>query len=120
MDKKNYICIACPVGCHLEVETDGKKITNIKGNKCKRGIDYALDEFTDPKRTVTVTCSVDSELINRIPVKTSEPISKKYINDLIKELYEITLKPPLKVGDTIIENYKDTGVNIVVSRNLHR
>jgi len=118
MDKKKYICIACPIGCHLDVEIKEGKISNIDGNRCKRGIDYAVNEFTDPKRTVTLTCKINSEVIHRIPVKSSEAISKRHIKDLIKDLYELELNPPLKIGDKIIENYKGTGVDIVVTRNV--
>ena len=36
--KKQLICIACPMGCHLEIDIDDDyKVT---GNKCKRGIEY--------------------------------------------------------------------------------
>jgi CxxC motif-containing protein len=118
MERIKYICIACPIGCHLDIEAENEKIIYIEGNRCKRGIDYAVNEYTDPKRMVTVTCKVDSKLIHRIPVKTSEAISKKYINGLIEELYKINLTPPLKVGEKIIENYKDTNVDILITRNL--
>ena len=118
MDKKKYICIACPIGCHLDVEIKDGKISNIEGNRCKRGIDYAVNEFTDPKRMVTVTCKVDSEIVNRVPVKTSEAISKKFIDELVKDLYSLKLKAPLKIGDKVIEDYKGSGVDILITRNI--
>jgi len=119
MDKKKYICIACPIGCHLDVEAENGKVTYIEGNRCKRGIDYAVNEYTDPKRMVTVTCRVDSKLIHRVPVKTSKAISKKMISGLIEELYKLNLTTPLKVGDKIIENYNDTGIDILITRSLN-
>jgi len=118
MDKIKYICIACPIGCHLELEVDAKEVISIEGNRCKRGIDYAIDEHTDPKRMLTVTCKVDSTIVNRVPVKTSEAISKVYIDELVKDLYDLSLVTPLKLGDKIIDNYKDTGVDILVTRSL--
>jgi CxxC motif-containing protein len=118
MDKKKYICIACPIGCHLDIEAKDGKVINIEGNKCKRGIDYAINEYTDPKRMLTVTCRVNSKLVHRVPVKTTEAISKKYIKGLIEELYKLNLTTPLKVGEKVIENYKNTNVDIVITRNL--
>jgi len=120
MDKIKYICIACPIGCHLDVEVDGKKVVNIEGNRCKRGIDYAVDEYTDPKRMLTVTCKVNSDIVHRVPVKTSEAISKIHIDELIKDLYKLSLVTPLQLGDKVIENYKDTGIDIVVTRSLKK
>jgi len=118
MDKKKYICIACPIGCHLDVEIKDNKVSYIEGNRCKRGVDYAINEYTDPKRMLTVTCRVNSTIVNRVPVKTSEAISKKYLNSLIKELYKLNLTTPLQIGEKIIENYKDTGVDILITRSL--
>lgn len=120
MDKIKYICIACPIGCHLDVEVNGKEVVSIEGNRCKRGINYAIDEHTDPKRMVTVTCNVNSSIVNRVPVKTTEAISKIYIDDLIKDLYKLSLVTPLQLGEKVIENYKDTGVDIVVTRSLNK
>ena len=49
-------CIVCPKGCEMKItfDEDGK-IASIEGNTCKRGIGYAEDECTNPKRTVTTT-----------------------------------------------------------------
>ncbi len=118
MDKIKYICIACPIGCHLDVEIKDNKVSNIEGNRCKRGIDYAINEFIDPKRMLTVTCNVNSTIVNRVPVKTSEAISKKHINGLIEELYKLHLTTPLHVGDKIIKNYNNTGVDVLITRSL--
>ena len=41
---KELICIGCPMGCMLQVETDGQAVRSVKGNVCKRGSDYARDE----------------------------------------------------------------------------
>ncbi len=120
IEKIKYICIACPIGCHLDVDVKNNKIDYIEGNKCKRGIDYALNEYTDPKRMVTVTCRIDSDIVNRVPVKTTEAISKKYIDNLVTELYQLNLATPILVGDIVLKNYEGTGVNIVATRSLKK
>ena len=56
-----YLCINCPLGCHLEVEEDEKdNIVDVRGWGCKRGDKYARQEHTDPRRMVTTTVSMSA------------------------------------------------------------
>ena len=41
MERKELICIGCPLGCNLTVEMDGGQVVSVNGNTCKRGDDYA-------------------------------------------------------------------------------
>lgn len=58
MERKELICIGCPLGCNLTVEMDGTQVVSVNGNTCKRGDDYARKELTDPRRIVTSTVPV--------------------------------------------------------------
>ena len=40
MERKELICIGCPLGCNLTVEMDGGQVVSVNGNTCKRGDDY--------------------------------------------------------------------------------
>ena len=53
---KELICIVCPRGCHLTVDTELEKVT---GNTCKRGEIYGLNEVKNPTRIVTSTVKID-------------------------------------------------------------
>ena len=37
MERKKLICIGCPKGCELTVFLDGKQVTKVEGNHCKKG-----------------------------------------------------------------------------------
>lgn len=114
--KKKLICIACPMGCHLEIDIENDyKVT---GNQCKRGEVYGKKELTNPTRIVTSTVKITNGLHKRIPVKTDGEIPKGLIFEIMKELESIELKAPVKVGDIVIENVCNTGVNIVTSRSM--
>ena len=113
---KELICIVCPMGCHLEVDLENDY--QVTGNQCKRGIDYAKKELTNPTRTITSTVKIEGGIYNRIPVKTDKEISKKMIFDVMKLLDSITLQSPVKVGEVVLENVLGTGVNIVTSRSM--
>ena len=43
MERKKLICIGCPKGCELTVFLDGKQVTKVEGNHCKKGAVYGVD-----------------------------------------------------------------------------
>ncbi|MFA6878630.1 MAG: DUF1667 domain-containing protein, partial [Fusobacterium sp.] len=50
--------------------------------------------------------------------KTDGSIPKDFNFKCMKELDKIELVSPVKVGDIVIENLLDTGVNVVVCRDM--
>ncbi len=116
---KTLTCIVCPMGCQLEIEIVDDEIKSVSGNSCKRGEGYALSEYTDPRRTVTST--VKTSQGNILPVKTDKPIPKNLIFECMNEINK--LRPDAKeyhVGDVVLRNVLDTGVNIVVCANVRK
>ena len=123
-------CIVCPVGCPLSVEEgDGPFALNVKGNRCTRGVAYAQEEIRAPKRVVTATCGINLSpngnktprsltAPRRLPVKTSAPCPKEKIDDLLGDIYRLRVNLPVKAGDMLIANWKDSGIDIVAVRNL--
>ena len=112
------ICITCPVGCALDVTHDGETILNVEGNACKRGIDYAKQELTDPRRMVTTTVRVKDGLHPLVPVYTSAPIPKPRIFDLLQEIRQVEVEAPVKMGQVILSNVVETDVNVLASRDM--
>lgn len=113
--KKEMICITCPMGCHLTVDTETLEVT---GNTCLRGEEYAREELTAPKRVITSTVKIKGGIHNRVPVKTDGSIPKDFNFKCMDELAKIELVSPVKVGDIVIENVLGTGVNVVVCRDM--
>lgn len=114
---KELICISCPMGCHLKVDTEKMEVT---GNTCKRGRVYGLNEVTNPVRVVTTTVKVKNGELPVIPVKTKEAIPKDLNFKAMEILNSIEVEAPLKMGDIIVKNILDTGVDVVASRNLRK
>ncbi|MGL4567162.1 MAG: DUF1667 domain-containing protein, partial [Fusobacteriaceae bacterium] len=54
----------------------------------------------------------------RVPVKTSGAIPKEKIFQCMELLKDIKLKSPVKMGDVILKDIFDTGVDILVTRNM--
>lgn len=115
---RDLICIGCPIGCQLQVKLDGKEVVEVTGNTCKRGEDYAKKECTNPTRIVTSSVYVEGGEIAVVPVKTETDIPKEKIFDCIKALKGIVVKAPINIGDVIVENILNTGVNIVATRKV--
>lgn len=119
MTVRKMICIMCPASCHLEVTENGEKGEYlVSGNTCPGGKNYALNEMRDPKRIVTAVVNSDSRKVPCIPVKTDSPLKMDLIEPLLQELFSIKISVPAKCGDIVLENYKNTGVNILVTRSV--
>lgn len=119
MENKKMVCINCPLGCSLDVMIDGDDI-KVTGNNCKRGAEYAVNEIRDPKRTVTSTVKVKDGERPVAAVKTKAEISKSLIFDLMKVINDVNVTAPVRVGDVIIKNVLDTGVDVVATANVNR
>lgn len=112
------ICVTCPMGCTLDVTHEGETIIDVDGATCKRGVDYAKEELTDPRRMVTTTVRVAGGLHPLLPVYTSAPIPKARIFDLLAAIRQVEVQAPLKVGDVVLEDVVDTEVDVLASRDM--
>ena len=115
---KEFICISCPMGCHLSVDDSDNTNIIVTGNTCPRGKIYGINEVTRPKRMVTSSVKVINGIDLVVSVKTKEAIDKDLIFDVLNELKDIEVKAPIKIGDVIIKNVLNTGVDVIASRNV--
>ncbi len=113
---EELICIRCPIGCTLTCTKtdDGYQVT---GNTCKRGYDYAIEEMTHPRRIVTTIVRVDGS-DEPLSVKTSSPVGKELIDDVIKSVKSLVLKAPVNIGDILIKDVLGTGADIVATKSI--
>ena len=118
MEKRNLICIGCPMGCPLVVTLDHGEVVSVEGNTCKRGAVYGKKEVTNPTRIVTSTVRVSGGSISVVSVKTREDIPKEKIFDCIKALQEIEVAAPVNIGDVLLRDVAGTGVDVVATKNI--
>ncbi|MDB8791888.1 DUF1667 domain-containing protein [Romboutsia sp. 1001216sp1] len=113
----NITCIVCPMGCPLVVTktNDGYKV---EGNTCKRGEKYGVEELTNPKRVITTTVRLENSYLNLLPVKTKESIPKDMMFEIMRELDTIKVSAPISVGDVIVKNILDTGIDVVSAKTV--
>ncbi len=119
MKKVSYTCIVCPLSCKgtLNVIDEGY---SSEGFICKRGIEYAINEYTNPKRILTTTVKILHGLYPNLPVVSQQEIEKSKLFQCLEFLHKLHVEAPVNAGDIIVENILDTGVNIIAGRNMRR
>ena len=119
-EKKKIICIICPIGCRMHVKMHEKQIKVIEGNKCKKGVEYALEEVLNPRRVLTSSVLILGAELPIVSVKTLHPIPKERLFDVLAEIKRTAVKAPIKSGDIVIKNAADTGVDIIATKTVPR
>jgi len=118
IEKKHLICIGCPMSCPLELTIVDGEIREIIGNDCKRGEDYARQEYTAPSRMVSTTIACTSGLWPRLPVKTAAAVPKAKVMDVVQALHDLKIAAPVRMGQVILDDVADTGIAVVATRSL--
>lgn len=113
--KKEIVCLCCPRSCCILVDEEKKVVT---GNYCAKGKKFAFTEVTCPRRTLTSTIKVMGGTCELVPVKTNTSIDKRLFEEFINKLRSLTVKAPVHLGDTVIENVLGTKVNIVATMDV--
>ena len=114
---KDYVCIVCPNSCRLQVSDDSGEI-RVTGNRCKRGRDHGIREFTCPMRMITSTVAITGGIQPRLSVISTDVVPKDRIRDCLQEIYGLKVTAPVRCGDILLKNVSDTGVDIVASRSM--
>jgi len=110
-------CIVCPTGCQIQAISKDSDIV-FEGYTCERGLEYAKQEFYEPKRILTTTIRVDDGFLPLLPVRTDKPILKDRLREVLDMIAKTVIKAPVKMGDILIENILELDSNIIASRDL--
>jgi CxxC motif-containing protein len=123
MKKKELICVICPNGCQLQADIqEGEElaVTEVTGNLCDKGPEWAKQEIVNPMRTIASSVLVDNGDFPMVSVKTDSPISLKRIFDVMREIKSTKLKAPVNIGDIIIEKVAGLPCNIIATRDVKK
>ena len=113
--ERNMTCILCPRGCAMTVrgEVGGLQVV---GNSCHKGQEYAINECTNPVRTVTSTVRVSNREDTMVSVKTEQPVPKGKMMDVMAQLRSITVSAPVKIGDVVLTDV--FGTNVIITKDI--
>ena len=113
--ERNMTCILCPRGCAMTVrgEVGGLQVV---GNSCPKGQEYAVNECTNPVRTVTSTVRVSNREDTMVSVKTATPVPKEKMMEVMAQLRSITVSAPVKIGDVVLTDV--FGTNVIITKDI--
>ena len=114
---KELVCIVCPRSCRMTITSEGEELV-VTGNTCKRGKEFAINEMTDPRRTVCTTVRTSFPSVPVLPVRVSGAISKNKIFDLMHEVNRITVSKQIGREEVVVPNILDLGVDLIATSNI--
>lgn len=114
MKEQTLTCIVCPSGCRIRVEENG----GISGYQCKRGLEHARNEVSNPMRMLTSTVAVTGADFNLLPVISSAEVPKKMLRLCLQAVYGLRVQAPIRAGSVIVRDICGTGVDILAARTV--
>ena len=111
---KELTCIVCPRGCRLKIDSE----MNVTGNACPRGEKYAINELTNPTRTVTSSIRVSNRPHILVSVKTDSPIPKDKMFAVMEEINKLSVEAPTRIGQIVKQRILGLDSNIVITKNI--
>ncbi len=115
---EEVICVACPKGCRITIESKDDNIIDISGYSCEKGKNYAKEEFENPTRILPTTVRVSGGEFPLVSVKTEKAIPKERLLDAMDVIAKLEIKAPINNGDIVYENILNTGVNLIATRRV--
>ena len=111
---KELTCIVCPRGCRLKVD-DNMEVT---GNACPRGKIYAINELTNPTRTITSSIRVTNRPYTLVSVKTDKPVPKGKMFAVMEEINKLSVEAPTVIGRVVKEHILGLDSNIIITKKI--
>ena len=115
MNQKVITCTVCPLGCDITVTGEGENITAIEGFSCRRGEEYARNEFVHPVRILTSSVRMTGGAEPLMPVRSAKPIPKELLLDCVEVLRTVSVEAPVHTGDVIVRDILGTGVDMIAT-----
>ena len=118
-NEKTIVCLVCPLACHIKLILDEKgNVEKIVGARCSKGEEYALKEYRSPERVLTATVRTNKASHPLLSVRTNRPIPKKLLRQCMSLLAEVKVDGPVKMGEVILHNILNTGVDVIATQEI--
>ena len=108
---RNLTCIICPKGCSLSLNVDGENL-NVSGFGCLRRKKICGRRVFSVRREPSASTV---RVVNRkdlmLSVKTSNPIPKEKIFEVMAKIRSSSVKAPVSIGDVILKDVYGADMN---------
>ncbi|HOJ98963.1 MAG TPA: DUF1667 domain-containing protein [Termitinemataceae bacterium] len=54
----------------------------------------------------------------RLPVRTTAPCPREHIPELLKDIYALSVTPPVCRGQVLLRNWRNLGIDVIASRTV--
>lgn len=115
---KNMTCIVCPKGCSLEIEERGEDYS-VEGALCPQGEKYAIQEMTNPLRTLQTTIKTTLPGCRRAAVRTSAEVPLKEIFLFMEAINQIVLSEKKQCGEIVARGLRGTDIDLILTERLY-
>ena len=113
--ERNITCIICPRGCSMTVKEEAGKLV-VSGHTCPKGEEYAINECTNPLRTVTSTVRVSNRKDTMVSVKTAAPVPKGKMMKVMALLRNTSVEAPVAIGQVVLNDV--FGTQVVITKAI--
>ena len=120
MERRRILCTVCPVGCEITVYVEKGRVVSVEGAGCPRGREFAEKEVREPERPFFAVVPVRCGDLSTVSVRSTGPVPKKLIPELVRLLSNLVLEAPVEPGAVILRNPLGLGVDIVATRRVRR
>lgn len=114
---KELICFLCPNGCTLSVTQEQSEFS-VTGQKCKRGQEFAINEATNPTRTLCTTVKTNFAEMPVLPVRSARAIPKNHIFSVMAAINQVVVTEVLCCGAPVITNVLGLGIDIIATASM--
>ncbi|MDL2289354.1 DUF1667 domain-containing protein [Clostridia bacterium OttesenSCG-928-F22] len=115
---KEFTCVLCPNSCVIEATIQHNAVTSISGNLCPRGQGYVEQEIINPMRTIASSVLVKGGELPLLSVRTSGPIPRPRMMDVMAEIRKAHVQAPINAGDIIITDVLGLKVDIIATKTI--
>ena len=113
--ERKITCIICPRGCAMTATIADSGVT-VTGHTCPKGEEYAINECTNPVRTVTAAVRVENRYNTMVSVKTDAPVPKNKMMEVMELVHTLRVQAPVAIGDVIATDV--FGANLVITKDV--
>ena len=114
---KQFTCVVCPNSCEITVENVNGDL-HVTGEGCARGRAWALQETTDPRRTIATSVRVLGGAEPLCSVRLTSPIPRGEIMRAVETIHALELHAPVEAGSVLISDILGTGSDVIATRGV--
>ncbi len=83
------------------------------GALCSKGLEYVVQELTDPRRTFSSLVKVEGGERPLVSVRITSAIPRERIPEAMAAIRRMRRIAPVRIGETLAENFLGLGCNLI-------